>query len=101
MNKLVDKFQKNDVYAEFDEYKTDEKLISEELMQSPEKRTVLALLDLYGKLEVSEKDRAARLDVIHRVNEQLEICEKDRAARLDVISKLDAQVKELMRPRGG
>jgi len=53
-----------------------------------------------SRLADSEADRAARLEIINRVNEQLDICEKDRAARLDVINALDAQVKELQRKLG-
>jgi glycosyltransferase involved in cell wall biosynthesis len=56
---------------------------------------------LQRKWQECEADRAARLDIIKRVNEQLEICEKDRAARLDVINALDAQVKGLQRFRRG
>ena len=73
--------------------KKDETLIVQELLKTAQGRTVLALLDLYNQLTAREKDRAARLEIINRLNAQLQICEKDRADRLDVINSLDAHLK--------
>ncbi len=71
------------------------------LEASPSGRIVQALLDkareteqIRAYLQVSEADRAARLDVINRLSAQLAASEADRAARLDVINRLSEQLAE-------
>jgi len=58
--------------------------------------------ELNKKLEMSEADRAARSEVIERLDTEarelrgkLETSEADRAARLEVIDRLDAEAREL------
>lgn len=65
-------------------------------------RFVLAILDLAdqrdllkNQLEVVEVDRAARLELIHKLSHQLAEIEDDRAARLNIINKLSLQLKQM------
>jgi 2-polyprenyl-3-methyl-5-hydroxy-6-metoxy-1,4-benzoquinol methylase len=84
-------------------HKIEQEVIDTELQTTPEKRIVLALMDVYRqidkKLEDCEADRAARLDIINRqakeFTEKLNACEADRAARLEVINKQGAEIGEL------
>src|ERR1043166_2988696 len=83
--------------------------IESALLASPGGRVALALLDIRERelastrrLEGAEEDRAARLQVIERLDAQgreverrLETSEAARAARLQVIERLDATVREL------
>jgi 2-polyprenyl-3-methyl-5-hydroxy-6-metoxy-1,4-benzoquinol methylase len=83
--------------------KIEQSVIDTELQTTPERRVVLALMDVYkqmdNKLEECEADRAARLDIINKqakeFTEKLNACEADRAARLDVINKQGAEIGEL------
>jgi 2-polyprenyl-3-methyl-5-hydroxy-6-metoxy-1,4-benzoquinol methylase len=86
--------------------KIEKEIIVAELLKTPEKRIILALIDVYEKLEqkaekllkviddlqkkyeVSEADRAARLKVIDDLQKKYEVSEADRAARLKVIDDL-------------
>jgi 2-polyprenyl-3-methyl-5-hydroxy-6-metoxy-1,4-benzoquinol methylase len=83
---------------------TEDRIVAE-LLKTPERRTVLALIDIYYKLDQKEElldqkdklvteceeDRKVRLEIIERQHkefaEKLDECEADRAARLDVINK--------------
>jgi 2-polyprenyl-3-methyl-5-hydroxy-6-metoxy-1,4-benzoquinol methylase len=74
--------------------------VAKNLTARPAGRMVQALLDkarevdqLYTRFVTSEADRAARLDVINRLDQQLQASEADRAARLDVINRLDRQLQ--------
>jgi 2-polyprenyl-3-methyl-5-hydroxy-6-metoxy-1,4-benzoquinol methylase len=74
--------------------------IDDALKATPAGRLVLALIDkqresdaLRARLAASEADRAARLDVINRLNDRLEASEADRAARLDVINRLNDRLE--------
>jgi 2-polyprenyl-3-methyl-5-hydroxy-6-metoxy-1,4-benzoquinol methylase len=74
--------------------------IDDALKARPAGRLVLALIDkqreydnLGARLAASEADRAARLDVIHRLSARLEASEADRAARHDVIHRLSARLE--------
>jgi 2-polyprenyl-3-methyl-5-hydroxy-6-metoxy-1,4-benzoquinol methylase len=73
-----------------------------ELLKTPEKRIILALVDSYTRSEEKEKelneklseceaDRKARLEIIERQHTEfakmIDECEADRAARLEVINK--------------
>ncbi len=49
---------------------------------------------LTAELKQSEADRAARLEVIEKLDKLLKESEADRAARLDVIERQDALLKE-------
>src|ERR1043166_8140453 len=83
--------------------------IESALLASPGGRVALALLDIRERelastrrLEGAKEDRAARLQVIERLDAQvrevegrLATSEADRAARLQVIERLDAQVREV------
>jgi 2-polyprenyl-3-methyl-5-hydroxy-6-metoxy-1,4-benzoquinol methylase len=83
--------------------KIEQTVIDTELQTTPERRIVLALMDVYKqmdkKLEECQADRAARLDIINRqakeFTEKLDACESDRAARLEVINKQGAEIGEL------
>jgi 2-polyprenyl-3-methyl-5-hydroxy-6-metoxy-1,4-benzoquinol methylase len=63
------------------------------LPASPAKPLILALIDAHDAWQVSEQDRAARLETIERLSASLETSEADRQARLEVIERLDAALK--------
>ena len=67
--------------------------LAETLTATPEGRVTLAWLELLAQCEAREMDRAARLDVIMRLDAALRASEADRAARLDVITRLDAALR--------
>jgi len=46
------------------------------------------------RLELSEADRTARIDVIHKLEERLRESDTDRTVRLDVIHKLEEKLRE-------
>jgi 2-polyprenyl-3-methyl-5-hydroxy-6-metoxy-1,4-benzoquinol methylase len=105
------------------------KEISDALLRSPNGRLVGALLDLdhdrmglTGRLQTSEADRAARLEVIERQGDelgavaaerntlraeleqlrtQLQTSEADRAARLEVIERRESELALLATERNG
>jgi hypothetical protein len=71
------------------------------LLDTPNGRTLLALLDLFDqkteliqRLEESEADRSARLSVIKNLEQRLEESEADRSARLRAINELEARLEE-------
>ncbi len=73
--------------------------ITASLMASPSGHLVQALLDkacetdqIRTQLAISEADRAARLELINRLDQQLQASEADRAARLAVIEDLKAKL---------
>ena len=53
------------------------------------------------KLQASETDRAARLEVIQQLGEKLEASETDRAARLEVIQQLGEKLEASETDRAG
>src|SRR6266545_5753086 len=74
--------------------------ITASLMASPSGHLVQALLDkacetdqIRTQLAISEADRAARLELINRLDQQLQASEADRAARLELINRLDQQLQ--------
>jgi 2-polyprenyl-3-methyl-5-hydroxy-6-metoxy-1,4-benzoquinol methylase len=83
--------------------------IDASLLDTPDRRRLLALFDLYRRLRVSteqlavvEADRAARLGVIEEqgrqlgaLQQQLAVVEADRAARLGVIEEQGRQLGAL------
>lgn len=80
--------------------------IQSNLAKRPESKVIQALLDLnveknriYQKMQISEKDRAARLEVIYALEKQLNDSERDRAARLEVICALKKQLDDSERDR--
>ena len=72
----------------------DERALVSNLVGSVQGRITLALFDLYQKWEVSEKDRAARLEAINNLNKVLQESESDREARLAVINELNTRLIE-------
>lgn len=75
--------------------------IEQSMISTTNGRFVQALLDLREemgvlrkKCEISEADRAARLEVVNRLRAQLEEVEADRAARLGVINDLQKRLEE-------
>ena len=86
--------------------KNTEKSIYSNLVKRPESKIVQALLDLnaeknkiYQKMQISEKDREARLEAIHILKKQLDDSEKDREARLEVIHTLKKQLDDSEKDR--
>ena len=80
-------------------------LVETALIENPQGRLALALIDFYEKLDkkdnflsLCEADREARLEVIQRqereFTKRLEESEADRAARLEAINKLSVQLQE-------
>ena len=72
----------------------DEKALVSNLVSTVQGRITLALFDLYQKWEISEKDRAARLEAINNLNKVLQESESDREARLAVINELNTRLIE-------
>lgn len=68
--------------------KNEEASIAEELQKSPEKRTVLALIDVYSQV------RDVHTQLVHR-DQLLAVCEADRAARLKVINEANKNIEQL------
>lgn len=72
------------------------------LMQSPQGRMALALLDLRAreldlmqKVQESEDDRVARLEQVHTLTQQLKESDQDRTARLEQINVLTQLLQKL------
>lgn len=81
--------------------KRDKSTVFDTLLASPKGRTALALMDIYERLEKSQKllfeseaDRSARLDQINRLTATLKESEADRGARLVHMNQLTALLKE-------
>lgn len=72
----------------------DERALVSNLSGSVQGRITLALFDLYQKWEISEKDRAARLEAINNLEKVLQESESDRKARLEVINELNTRLME-------
>lgn len=70
------------------------------LSSTPGRRMVQALLDareqieqLGRRLEESEADREARLEIIRQVGQRLQVSEEDREARLQVIHRISGELE--------
>jgi len=75
--------------------------IEESLLSTPQSRFVLAMLDirkremvLTARIDVSESDRAARMEQIETLTMELHESESDRAARLEQIETLTMELHE-------